>query len=419
MSSSVFTFSGYVLATGNLHFLTAPIREKSADPLIDMCGHTASMDYTTRNEDMPAMIDLYLFSEDSIFQIDMTRNQPIGTYAISNGVRGPYHICVDGKIIGTIDNDDLSFVYGLYSYVMNKNGGLTIDIADDSDGTYTYVWYDTQGEIYHAASVSDFTIGPDLYPQMIVRKGGDPLKRTVLDEEGILKVRTGGQVIELDQRLKGRLRFNYAEEDSTYITGINPYGSFFVKNNVLENVYGENVTVSGNVFMRDYHGYYSKYDETVPWGTLTTENGVRITGTFGGGAFSFTGSFLKDFVMEETDTAGIEFRRSWLDRGELNGGVYAFLYGATATNSVFNTEGSFEGGSTVSDSVFNSSVLFTNGTISVANVVINGGYALGAYRGDRVLVDLGGDLTLNCAGTFQWNTCINVNGHTVTVNYKD
>ena len=179
--------------------------------------------------------------------------------------------------------------------------------------------------------------------------------------------------------------------------------------------------MSGNVSMRDYHGYCKKdeFGRTVAYGALQTYDGVRVTGTFGGGDYGFSGSFLKDFVLEEAEHFG--FSNGWMDYGELNrvqsldGALFS---GSTVTNSVFNTLVVFDGGSTISHSVINDGVVFLMEN-TVGDIVINSGYALGDDNQPYAILNLIGDIRLNYAGSFIWNSVINVNGYTVTVDYTN
>ena len=393
---------GYIHVESDLYFKQAPNYVTWASPFFDMHGHSVTMDYTTRGEEDAAMIYLNAFSEDVVFQLDLNKDQMIGDYAVASGTRGlvdTYHISIDGNIIGTIDSDHTSFVSGPYVYyVYTRNREfvyLTVDISEDADETYNVVWYDADKNFYHDVSVFGLTISPDTYPQAIVRNNG-LIYGSELKADGILNVRTGGQVIGLDQYENGKLRFNYNAGDSTVITGANQYGGFIVRDDVMENVYGENVTVSGKVSMHNYHGYSTSKS----CGTLTTGNGVSITGTVGGGKYYLYETTIKDFTLESANEFNV-YSGSWLDYGTMNGGSVYFWGGSTVTNTIFNT-----------------GVTFVGGTISLSGVTINNGYSLRDWAG-AVRVDLSGDMTLNCSGSFDWNTCINVNGHTVTVNYKD
>ncbi|MBP5411614.1 MAG: pre-peptidase C-terminal domain-containing protein, partial [Lachnospiraceae bacterium] len=385
---------GYISVESDLYFKQRP--DYGWNGYFDMNGHTVTMEYTTRDEDDAAMISLDCFSEDTVFQLNLNQDQVIGKYAIATearrgsgtatGVVDTFNISVDGNIIGTIDDKQASFVNGIYSYTMTYENDLnpvlylTIDISENADETYNVLWYDTEKNFYHSASVTGLTIGPETYPQAVVRNNG-VLGGSKLVSGGLLKVRKGGQVIGLDQEENGKLRFDYTEGDSTAVTGANQYGGFIVRNNVMENVYGENITVSGKVAMHNYHGI----------GTLNTQNGVSITGTFGGGWYNLFDTNITDFTLE----SGNDFN----------------YYSGILANAVFNGGRVYLRGGTVSDSVFNTYVYLVGGTYS--NIEINNGYSLSGN------VFLAGDITLNCAGSFGWNTCINVNSHTVNVNYKD
>ena len=380
----------YISVAGDLFFHNdiVPDREFGGG-YIDMNGHTAIFDYTTRGAGCKAMINLGWFSEDSVFQINLRNNQHIGTYGISTGFRGPYNICIDGTVVNVFNDGNMAFVYGDYSYVMN-GGSMTIDVADDSDGSYTFVWYDGEGNMRHTRELSDITIDGLQNGDLTVRNGDSVLHRAILTDIGSITVRTGGQIRGLDQR-NGFLSFEYAEDDSTCLTGVNPYGSFFVKDNVLENVYGCNISVSGNVVMHDYHGV----------GKLTTAGGVSISGNFGGGYYDFFGTTIKDFVLEAENTKEAIFRNgTWLDHATLNG------------DAVFPPKIVFNGGSTVSNTVFLTGALFGEGIVCAADIELNSGFTLEW----RSVIELFGDLTLNANGVFDWDSCINVNGHTVNVN---
>ena len=386
----------YVSVESNLYFRQRP--DYSGNGYFDMHGHTVTMDYTGRKETDSAMISLDCFSEDTVFQLNLNPDQIIGKYAIAtearrgdgtdSGVVNTYHLCVDGNIIGTIDGSHTEFVSGNYIYTMTRENDtelyLTIDFSDSADDVYNVDWYDTERNFYHSASVTGLTISPDLYPQAVVRNRGI-LGGSKLASGGLLSVRRGGQVIGLDQEENSKLRFDYTEGDSTVVTGANPYGGFIVRNNVMENVYGENITVSGKVAMHNYHGYDLDYS-----GTLTT-NGVSITGTFGGGDYNLYNTSIKDFTLEYAWY--FDFYSGTIDDSEFNGG-WVYFYGGIISETVMNTYVNLYGG-------------------TFSDVEINSGYSL---RGN---VFLDGDLTLNCAGDFEWDSCINVNGCTVNVNYKD
>jgi len=378
--------NGYISVKSDLFFKQAP--SYGWNGRFDMNGHIAVMDYTTRGVDSGAMISQQGFTENVIFQLNLNENQVIGKYAIATNVTraqmDTYYISVNGNVIGTINDNNMEFVSGNYVYTMTRENGsslyLTIAFSENADEVYNVYWYDTDKLFYHAAKVSDLTIGQDTYPQAVVRNNG-VLYGSKLVSGGFLDVWKGGQVIGLDQEENGKLHFDYTAGDNTVITGANQYGGFIVRGNVMENVYGENVTVSGQVAMHNYHGI----------GTLTTQNGVSITGTLGGGWYNLYDTTIHDFTLE----SGNDFN----------------YYSGTITDATFNGGRVYFRGGTISDAEFNTYVYFYGGTIS--NLEINNGYSLNGN------VILAGDITLNCSGSFSGNSCFNVNGHTVTVDYRN
>ena len=407
---------GYMHVEGDLVFRQAPFYDfKGSEPYFDMKGHNAIFDYTDRFEDDAAMIMLDAFSEDVVFQLNMNRDQIIGKYVISKdrslecdpaiegriapgarrGLVDTFNICIDGNIIGTIDGDHPEFVSGNYVYRMTCEDEtelfLTIGISDNADDTYDILWYDTDKTLHHSASASLLTIGTDAGCfQAIVRDGG-VLGGAELGDGGILKVYAGGQVADLVQKGDGILRFDYAEGDSTAITGSNQYGRFTVRNNVMDNVYGENVTVTGGVEIHNYHGC----------GLLTTRrldapgsgmNHITLTGAADGGEYTLYDTDIYDFVLESAQ----EFNH----------------YSGTIHNAVFDGGTVYlRGKGTVSDTVFNTYVGLFDGTYS--NVELNSEYRL---YGE---ISLAGDITLRAQGSYVWNSIIQVNGHTVNADYTN
>ena len=397
--------NSYILVEGDLYFKYTPVYELWRTPFFDMNGHTAVFDYSGRDENDEGMIYLDAFSEDVVFQLNLNRDQVVGKYAVVSdltqnkegdtpgarrGFVDTYNICVDGIIVGTIDDHNPEFVSGNYVYTMTCENDtelyLTIDISDDMDETYNVLWYDAD-QMYHSASVSGMTIGTDNCQQVVVRNNGVLGGARIVDG-GTLKVCAGGQAVDLLLEKNGNLRLNYTEDDATVVAGTNQYGRFFVRNNEIGNLSGENVTVSGNVSMHDYHGI----------GTLRTSKGVSIDGTFDGGNYKLRDTFLNDFTLE----SAMKFD----------------FYSGTVSNAVFNGGNDVQlHGGTISDTVFNTRVNFELGLTTLANVVINNGFTLPVNC--PVVIELAGDLTLNSEGGFGNNTGINVNGHTVNVNYQD
>ena len=242
---------------------------------IDANGNTIILDYTGRDVTTNAMISLASVSEDVKFQISMMANQKIGTYRIASNEGSfidVFDICIDGEIAGTITADNPGIQFGIKTYTMawdveSQELSLTVDISDDAGPDYGILYWDIDGNFYHTASLDGITIGSDEYYSVTVRNGGI-LQNATLQDGALLTVKSGGVVTDLNQQKNGALRFNYTAGDTTVITGTNKYGAFSVSNDILTNVYGEYVSISGNVAVNDYNSQ----------GTLTVGNGTVVTG---------------------------------------------------------------------------------------------------------------------------------------------
>ncbi len=218
--------------------------------VIDANGNTIILDYTERTVDDIALIAIDHISEDAKFQINMTGNQKTGTYAVATGAGNfvdTFKVKIDDTILdGTISVSNPSLTYDNKTYTMALDAEtqtlyLTVDISPDADSSFNVLYWDKDGNFYHTASLSGVTIGSSAYDTVIVRNGGILTDATLLDG-ALLTVQAGGQVTGLDQQGNGKLRFDYTAGDTTVITGTNQYGEFSVSNDVMSNVYGENVS---------------------------------------------------------------------------------------------------------------------------------------------------------------------------------
>ena len=263
---------------------------------------------------------------------------------------------------------------------------LTIDISENADPTFNVLCYNSAGELYHQEEMTTITVDGTDCAKVVVRKGGW-LANTKLNN-GLMTVRKGATVYGLDQASNGKLRFDYAEGDDTLITGVNQYGTFFVENNELVNVAGENVNVSGAVKVSNYHS----------GGTFRAENGVVITDTFYGNG-TFVNSTIEDAVITGQGTVS---------------GSDAYVY---------NTSFTYVG--------YNPGAIFNNGLFDT--VTVNGGATLsgGTYRevtlagggNIRGQVSLDGRLiigdTVTCVSSYNVNGAIDANGHEVNLDLTD
>ena len=412
--NDVINVRGFVQVYGDLVFNAAPYYDfKWFNPYFDMHGHTAVFDYTVRTEDDDATIMLDAFSEDVVFQLNMNRDQFLGKYKISSdqslecnpavegefeagarrGLVDTYNICIDGTIVGTIDGDHPSFVYGDYVYTMACEDDtelfLTIDVADSAGDDYKVLWYNSDKSAGHAASASGLTIGGDSDCVEVVVLDGGILGGSELNAGGVLRVQSGGLVADLVQEELSVLRFDYTEGDSTAITGSNQYGTFTVRNDMLGNVYGENITVNGGISIHNYHGT----------GLLTaralhetgSEKNVTMTGTISGGDYKLYDTDISDFVLE-------------------GAGQFDY-YSGTIDNARFKDATVYIRGGSVSNTVFDTYVGLFNG--KYANIELNRYFYLFGP------VTLTGDITVRAQCGFELNSIIQVNGHTVNADYTN
>ena len=238
------TFTGQVNLAGPL---TAHTTIWSGSGGIIGNGNMLILNYTDKESTCKAMCPACI-SEDTIIQINLLKDQIIGSYAILCEADSLFHriaIDVENNVVGLIDSQNQSIIYGNYIYTIHhdvetQNILLTIDISPDSDSSYNVVYWDKEGNFFHADALCDVIIGSDQFHTVIVRNQG-VLSNCTLTASGLLTVYSGGQVTGLKQEEKGKLRFDYAEGDTTTITGTNVLGEFSVSNNSLYNVVGENV----------------------------------------------------------------------------------------------------------------------------------------------------------------------------------
>ena len=413
------TFNSSVSIRGNVHVksdLTFRQKPNYSGGLFDMYGHTVTMDYTERNRNDEPMINLNCFSEDVVFRLCLPQILAVGEYSIATGGRGfsdDYIVFVDGTTAGVLNRENPRLEYGNYIYTMTegKNSqtgqygvNLSVEYSDLADDSFSVYWYDTGNGFYYAKSVSGLMISGDEYPEVVVRNKG-LLYDSELRKGGILKVRAGGRAVGLNFPHVGWIQCDYTEGDDTVITGISPYGSFFIRDNTIENMYCGNLTVSGNVLVNNYHG---AWDDSSKYGILTTNGGVTVTGSLGTGDYFLNDTYIHDVRTE--DLVIMTLTSCVLENGSFDGGSSLTLIGSTVSRSYFNFAVDMKSG-TVSDSTFNSGVNLRGGTLS--DVIINNRY----YLDGNVFLD--GDLYLNCAGTFARNACINANYHNIFVNFTD
>jgi len=390
------TFYGYTNLTGTL----TVNGNLNLYALIDAAGNIIELDYRKRKTTDGAIMDGYYVSEDALFYLDLLADQGIGTYNIlgSRDLRSKYSFTIrtEEGILGTLTHENTSFEYGNYVYTMTSGQELAIDISENADETFNVLWWTADGTFGHAAEVFDVTVSAAEYKQMIVRTNyrtsgieGNVTYGIVgditLDNGGILQVNKDAIAISIDQYGSGALRFDYAAGDYTLISGYNQHGTFFVENDTLLNVIGENVNLSGEVTVQNYYST----------GTFTAKDGVALTGTLSFGS--------KDAVFSGTEMA------------------------VNITNAdITGSRITFKKGVNVSDSTI-SSATFEGGTYT--NVIIGGGiYAGGTYnnvtlKGGTVysngVMTLTGTLTVTGNLGFYWNSNIDANYNTIVLDYTD
>ncbi len=359
-----------------------------SNSVINANGNTIVLDYTNRTVTSGAMISIKNVSEDVVFRIELKDDQNVGTYTIASNAGSfvdQFHISVGGDIVGTLNRENDFFEFGNYSYAMGWDNNtqqlkLTIDISENADPTFNVLCYNSAGELYHQEEMTTITVDGTDCAKVVVRKGGW-LANTKLNN-GLMTVRKGATVYGLDQAGGGKLRFDYAEGDNTLITGVNQYGTFFVENNELVNVAGENVNVSGAVKVSNYHS----------GGAFRAENGVVITDTFYGNG-TFVNSTIEDAVVTGQGTVS---------------GSDAYVYNSTFSRGTFNN-GLFDtvtvnGGATLSGGTYREVTLAGGGDIR-GQVSLDG----------RLII---GD-TVTCVSSYSVNGAIDANGHEVNLDLTD
>ncbi|MBR7143580.1 MAG: pre-peptidase C-terminal domain-containing protein [Lentisphaeria bacterium] len=374
---------GTLTVTGNL----------SVSYTVATNGNTVVLDYSKQKVGCSSMIsNIERFtgavvdgkaSSSVIFQVELKDDQTVGDYKLCSGVSkfdDTFQLTIGGTVFATLTGENNSVQYGNYSYTINKVGSdmvLTIGISENADETFNVLCYDKDKNLVYAPEMTTVTIDGSSCAEVTVRSGG-VLANAKL-QSGLLTVRSGGMAYGL-QQTGGNLSFTYNEGDSTLITGLNQYGSFFVQDNKLINVAGYNVTVNGNVQVQDYHASGS-----------FTADGATVTDDFYG-----SGTFKN----------------------------------STITNANITGTATVSGNSTVSDSTF-AAANFSDGYFDT--ITVNGTATLnsGTYR-DVTLVKSGsirgrialeGSLTIcntvTCVSSYSVNGAIYADGNEVNLDITD
>ena len=348
--------------------------------IINAAGNDIILDYTKRKDKDPNIIDGSKVSDVGVFYIDLLADQGTGTYNIlgseDNRSKYSFSIRVDGQIVGTLTENFTTFESGNYVYTMTSAKELTVDISERADATFNVLYWDSEGYMGHAADLFTVTTATGQLRNITVRRNG-VVGDVTLDSGGLLEVNRNGSAVGITQKNNAALRFTYVQGDSTVISGINQYGTFFVEKDMLMNVIGEAVTLSGHISVIDYRAT----------GKLTANNGVSFTGILD------TGS----------------------SKAELDG---VYISNATVTGSkVFNNV-------TVTNSNISGSTEFRSGSYS--NVTVSGNaYYYGGTFSDAVwtsgtvagLVELAGTLTIK-GNISQWGSSnIKANYNVIVLDY--
>lgn len=196
--------------------------------------------------------------------------------------------------------------------------------------------YNSQNDLFHANEMTSITVDGTDCARVTVRNRG-VLADAKLNN-GLITVRQGALVYGLEQASSGKLRFDYAEGDSTLISGVNRYGTFFVQDDRLLNVAGENVNVSGNVTVEDYHSEGSFRGEGIAvtgnfYGSGTFVNGTISNANITGRASVSGNAVVTDSSFAEASFAGGSFENITVTgNATLTGGSYneAFFAGTTS-----------------------------------------------------------------------------------------
>ncbi|MBR4467482.1 MAG: hypothetical protein IKS34_04185, partial [Clostridia bacterium] len=391
-----------------------------ANGIVNATDANLELDISKRKEEYGILLDNLAFVTAAALSVIVDPDQNKGEYILAGNAQefdGVLTVkSTDGMNRGTISEEQETLDYDITRYILTKNEKnelvfiVSSNIPDETD----YILLYKNGRLVLAEeSEYELTLsGQNEFDQMIVLANGCA-EQITLGSGGLLTVKAGGRAAGVRQAEGGSLRFDYAEGDTTVIDGFNQGGAFFVGNNVLENVRGENVTVTGNVSVRDYGGS----------GRFEARDGVSITG-----ALHSEELVLSDVTMEgvsvSTDHAsfhsGNRIDHCRLDgRGTINVMSeetynYWFYGGTNVSNSVFTAPTVLCSGASVSDSVFKSYVSLLGGTLS------NVAFDLADYQTARFKVmghvTCEGDLLFTKQPEY-WGGFFDMNGHSAIMDY--
>ena len=380
------TLDGTLTLKGNLS------RYQYGTGYIDADGNTIVLDYTARSINDTFIVDGRYISEDVIFQIDLLADQGIGTYNILGYARDDYHFTISAgnKLIGSLTDENNSFEYGNYLYTINNGIELVIDVSENADETFNVLYWNPDGTVGHSKELFSAETSKNSFKEILVRKNGIVGDITV-DNVGLLEVRSGGTAVGINQKNNAALRFNYAKGDTTILSGVNQYGTFFAANDLLLNVVGETVDLSGEISVQDYHST----------GYLTAVNGVAFSGTLD------TGSKDAVFGLEDKNKVICDIT---ITDAAVSGGKKIFYNGVTVTDSTISGgRNEFHGGNYTNVTVNSSNNYFYGGTFS--DSTWQGGYVV-----VNKAVELAGTLTVT-GKISSGGGVINANGNTIILDY--
>ena len=379
------SISGNIELAGTLT-ITGNISRSSG--AITAHNNTIVLDYTGRTEGSGAIISLNAFAKENSqarnFQIELKDNQAMGTYTIVSGADSfsdNFYISVAGSVIGTLTSENSSFEYGNCSYTMNwnsssKNITLSIGVSENADERFNVLCYDSANKLSYASEMTDLVVDGSNCAKVTVRSGGWLANAKL--RSGSISIRQGANVYGLEQSASGQLNFDYAAGDTTIISGVNQYGTFFVQDDRLVNVVGQNVTVKGNVLVESYHcnGSFSGDGITVIgnfYGSGTFKNSTIKDSTISGSATVSGNSNVSNVVFRDVTING-----GYIDTVTINGS--ATLNAGTYSDIILNGKTSVRGYTVLDGS------LAINNTVDCVNSYSVNGYIDAA--GNEVTINL-------------------------------